>query len=192
VLRHVLRFTALACLVGFFHPGLAALIAAELLGPSPQALGWFTSVLAAGSVSGGLLLHRHSQGLSRRPAWLLGGCTVLTAVAQLGMALALTWPNSPNKFVLSLAMTFLIGAGTACLLAGTNLIAQVGSQQVLRGRMAGLGQIAFLGGGGLSGLLAALLTIRLGLLWCFALLGVAGLALGLYELSQRRLRLEPV
>jgi len=190
VLRHVLRFTALACLVGFFHPGLAALIAAELLGPSPQALGWFTSVLAAGSVSGGLLLQRHSQALSRRPAWLLGGCTVLTAVAQLGMAVALSWSTSGGKTALSLAMTFLIGAGTACLLAGTNLIAQVGAPQVLRGRMAGLGQIAFLGGGGVSGLLAALLTMRLGLLWCFALLGLAGLAMGLRELGLRRLRLE--
>lgn len=191
VLRHVLRFTALACLVGFFHPGLAALIAAELLGPTPQDLGWFTSVLAAGSVSGGLLLQRHSQALSRRPAWLLGGCTVLTGLAQLGMALSLAWPASGPKTTLSLAMTFLIGAGTACLLAGTNLIAQVGAPQVLRGRMAGLGQIAFLGGGGLSGILAALLTMRLGLIWCFALLGLAGLAMGLVELGQRRLRLEP-
>jgi hypothetical protein len=39
-LRQVLRFTALACLVGFFHPGLAPLIANELLGSSPQALGY--------------------------------------------------------------------------------------------------------------------------------------------------------
>ncbi len=191
VLRHVLRFTALACLVGFFHPGLAALIAAELLGPTPQDLGWFTSVLAAGSVSGGLLLQRHSQALSRRPALLLGGCAVLTGLAQLGMALSLAWPASGPKTTLSLAMTFLIGAGTACLLAGTNLIAQVGAPQVLRGRMAGLGQIAFLGGGGLSGILAALLTMRLGLIWCFALLGLAGLAMGLVELGQRKLRLEP-
>lgn len=191
VLRHVLRFTALACLVGFFHPGLAPLIAAELLGPSPQALGWFTSVLAAGSVSGGLLLQRHSQALSRRPAWLLGGCTVLTAAGQLGMALALALAPSVGTTLLSLAMAYLIGAGTACLLAGTNLIAQVGAPQVLRGRMAGLGQIAFLGGGGLSGLVAALMTMRLGLMWCFALLGVAGLAMGLRELGQRRLRLDP-
>ena len=76
------------------------------------------------------------------------------------------------------------------MLAGTNLIIQVNAPQVLRGRMAGLGQIAFLGGGGVSGLLAALLTMRLGLLWCFALLGLAGLAMGLRELSLRRLRLE--
>ncbi len=191
VLRHVVRFTGLACLVGFFHPGLAALIAAELLGPSPQALGLFTSVLAAGSVSGGLVLQRHSLALSRRPALLLGGCTMLTALAQLGMALALSWPASSGKTALSLAMSFLIGAGTACLLAGTNLIAQVGSPQVLRGRMAGLGQIAFLGGGGLSGLLAAVLTMRLGLLWCFALLGLGGLTMGLMELRRRRMRLEP-
>ncbi len=191
VLRHVLRFTALACLVGFFHPGLTALIAAELLGPSPQALGLFTSVLAAGSVCGGLVLQRHSQSMSRRPTLLLGGCTVLTAVAQLGMALALSWPESPARTALSLAMTFLIGAGTASLLAGTNLIAQVGAPQRLRGRMAGLGQIAFLGGGGLSGLMAALLTMRVGLLACFGLLGLAGLGMGIWELGRRRLRLEP-
>jgi MFS family permease len=107
------------------------------------------------------------------------------------MALSLAWPASGPKTTLSLAMTFLIGAGTACLLAGTNLIAQVGAPQVLRGRMAGLGQIAFLGGGGLSGIVAALLTMRLGLIWCFALLGLAGLAMGVVELGQRRLRLEP-
>jgi hypothetical protein len=88
-------------------------------------------------------------------------------------------------------MSFLIGAGTACLLAGTNMISQVGAPPVLRGRMAGLGQIAFLGGGGLSGLMAALLTMRLGMLTCFAMLGLAGLAMGLWELSRSRLRLEP-
>ena len=191
VLRHVLRFTALACLVGFFHPGLAPLIAAKLLGPSPQELGLFTSVLAAGSVSGGLVLQRHSRGLCRRPALLLGGCAVLTALSQLGMALALVWPLGPARTVLALAMTFLIGAGTASLLAGTNLIGQVGAPLVLRGRMAGLGQIAFLGGGGLSGMMAAGLTMRYGLLSCFALLGLAGLAMGLWELRQGRMRLEP-
>ncbi len=191
VLRHVLQFTALACLVGFFHPGLAPLIAAKLLGPSPMALGWFTSVLAAGSVSGGLLLQRYSQSLSRRPTLLLGGCTSLTALAQLGMAVSLAWPEGHPRTVMGLAMSFLIGAGTACLLAGTNMIGQVGAPQALRGRMAGLGQIAFLGGGGLSGLVASLLTMRLGMLSCFAILGLAGLAMGLWELSRSRLRLEP-
>ena len=191
VLRHVLQFTALSCLVGFFHPGLAPLIASKLLGPSPMALGLFTSVLAAGSVSGGLVLQRYSQSLSRRPTLLLGGCTALTALAQLGMALSLAWPEGHARTILGLGMSFLIGAGTACLLAGTNMISQVGAPPVLRGRMAGLGQIAFLGGGGLSGLMAALLTMRLGMLTCFAMLGLAGLAMGLWELSRSRLRLEP-
>jgi hypothetical protein len=44
----------------------------------------------------------------------------------------------------------LLGAGTAGLLAGSSLILQVGAPMALRGRMAGLGQIAFLGGGGVS------------------------------------------
>jgi len=187
VLRHVLRFTALATLAGFFHPGLAPLIAREVLGPSPQALGIFTSVLAAGSISGGLVLQRRSGWLSQRPGWLLGSCALLTALAQLGMA------ASSGERSVQLLMTFLIGAGTACLLAGTNLIAQVGAPMALRGRMAGLGQIAFLGGGGLSGLIAALLSGAIGLGSTFALMGSAGLLIGARELVRRRgLRLEAI
>ena len=186
VLRHVLRFTALATLVGFFHPGLAPLIARRVLGPSPQALGVFTSVLAAGSICGGVALQRNSVWLTARPGLLLGGCTMLTALAQLGMA------SGGRNLPLELLMTFLIGAGTACLLAGTNLIGQVGAPMALRGRMAGLGQIAFLGGGGLSGIAAALLSGRIGLSGTFALLGSVGLALGIAELLVNgRLRLGP-
>jgi MFS family permease len=181
-LRQVLRFTALACLVGFFHPGLAPLIANELLGSSPQALGLFTSVLAAGSISGGLILQRHAQQLCRRPALLLGSSALVTALAQLGMAAA---SGTATGIPTSLAMAFLIGAGTACLLAGTNLITQVAAPQVLRGRMAGLAQVAFLGGGGLSGLLAAYLTLLYGLQACFALLGSLGLVIALLELLSR-------
>jgi MFS family permease len=177
-LRHVLVFTALACLAVFFHPGLAPLIARQVLGPSPQALGLFTSVLAAGSICGGLLLQRNSLWLSQRPSLLLGGCTLLTSLSQLGMAL-------PAGAVFKLAMTFCIGAGTAGLLAGSNLITQVASEPVLRGRMAGLGQIAFLGGGGLSGLLAAGLSLRVGLPATFAVMGGVGMALALWELTHR-------
>jgi len=186
VLRHVLRFTALATLVGFFHPGLAPLIARQVLGPSPQALGIFTSVLAAGSITGGVALQRNSAWLTARPGLLLGSCTLLTALAQLGMA------TSAGSLAVQLVMTFMIGAGTACLLAGTNLMGQVGAPMALRGRMAGLGQIAFLGGGGLSGIAAALLSTRIGLDGTFALLGGLGLVLGLGELvRQGRLKLMP-
>ncbi len=177
-LRHVLRFTTLACLVGFFHPGLAPLIAAEMIGPSPQALGLFTSVLAAGSICGGVALQRNSIAFSERPVLLLGTCAVTVALAQLGMAAA-----SGETF--ALAMAFLIGAGTAGLLAGSNLVLQVGAPMALRGRMAGLGQIAFLGGGGISGLAAAGLTMTLGLPTTFALLGGLGLVIGVWELGRR-------
>jgi len=184
-LRHVLLFCGLACLVGFFHPGLAPLMALNLLGPSPLALGLFTSVIACGSISAGVVLQRNAQALGRRPGLLLGGSTLITALGQLGLAL-------PGAQAWGLAMAYLIGAGTASLLAGTNLIIQVHAPQVLRGRMAGLGQIAFLGGGGLSGLIAAGLTESLpGGLWsCFALLGGLGAALGAVELvRQGRTRL---
>ncbi len=184
-LRHVLRFTALACLVGFFHPGLAPLIASKVVGPSPQALGLFTSVLAAGSIVGGVVLQRNSQKFIARPGVLLGGCTVLTAVAQLGMA----WSGSAAavgwREPISLALAFWIGAGTAGLLASTNLMGQMGAPMHLRGRMAGLSQIAFLGGGGLSGLLAGSLTAAKGLDTTFMVLGLAGLTVGVVELASR-------
>lgn len=177
-LRHVLVFTAAACLVGFFHPGLAPLIAHELLGASPYALGVFTSVLAAGSISAGLLLQQKARWLAERPGLLLGTCTLVTALCQVGLAL-----QGPRLW--SLAMAFGIGAGTASLLAGTNLILQVKVTQVLRGRVAGLGQIAFLGGGGLSGLLAAGISREFGLWTCCGLLGSLGILLAIWELSRR-------
>ena len=186
-LRHVLRFTALFCVVGFFHPGLAPVMAAQFIGASPQDLGLFTSVLAAGSITGGLLLQRNSFWLSQRPALLLGSSGLLTALAQLGL-------SAEGSRYWTLAMAFLIGWGTAVLLSGTNLITQVGSPQVLRGRMAGLGQIAFLGGGGISGLLAALLTMRWGLGATCGVLGAVGLVIAGQELwrrGNRQLKLMP-
>ena len=182
-LRRVLVFCALACLVGFFHPGLAPLMASELLGPSPQSLGLFTSVIAAGSICGGVWLQRRAGPLSRKPGLLLGASALVSGLAQVGLGLH---PHAPWGLV----MAFLIGAGTACLLSGTNVIIQVHSPQVLRGRMAGLGQIAFLGGGGLSGLLAAGMSLKVGLWPSFVALGCLGAALGLWELlSQRKTRI---
>ena len=184
-LRHVLRFTALACLVGFFHPGLAPLMAERLLDSSPMALGLFTSVLAAGSISGGIVLQRHAAALARRPALLLGSSSLITGVAQLGLSMTGVWATAPTW---GLTMAFLIGLGTASLLAGTNLIIQVHAPQVLRGRMAGLGQIAFLGGGGMSGLMAAGLSLwpPLGIWGCFGVLGSLGVVLSVAELALRR------
>jgi MFS family permease len=184
VLRHVLRFTGLACLVGFFHPGLAPIMASALLGPSPQALGVFTAVIAGGSLCGGLILQRKSLWLSQRPGLLMGTSVVVTALAQIGMALALIngWSWSQP---FGLIMSFLIGAGTATLLSGVNLMAQVGAPMVLRGRMAGLGQIAFLGGGGFSGLLAAGLLNSVGMSAMFGMLGSVGVVLGVVELTMR-------
>ena len=164
VLRHVLRYTALACLVIFFHPGLAPLMARRVLDSSPQALGTFTSVLAAGSICGGLILRRYSRRICTRPGLLLGVCTVVTGAAQLGMA-------SSTAMAVGLAMTFLIGAGTACLLAGVNLITQVGAAQRIRGRMAGMG--------------AAGLSLSWGLEATFTVMGSLGLALGILELVRR-------
>lgn len=178
VLRHVLQFTALICVVGFFHPGLAPKIAFDTLGDKPTDLGLFTSVLAAGSICGGIVLQRNSHRFSQRPARTLACFGLITALAQLGMA-------TGGGVGVVLPMAFLIGAGTAGLLSSANLITQVGSPQVIRGRMAGLSQIAFLGGGGLSGLLAAALSSNLGLGQTFAIAGGVGAVLALWELWQR-------
>ena len=185
-LRGVLTLTAVLCVVNFFHPGLAPLIAEQVLGPDPRDLGLFTSVLAAGSIAGGVVLQRNSARLSSRPFLTLGGFALITAVAQLGMA-------STSSVGISLVMTFLIGAGTAGLLSSCNLITQIGAPQVMRGRMAGLSQIAFLGGGGLSGLLAALLVMATSLSSTFAITGGIGAVLALLWIVQRGdRRLEPI
>lgn len=185
-LRGVLTLTAVLCVVNFFHPGLAPLIAEQVLGPDPRDLGLFTSVLAAGSIAGGVVLQRNSTRLSSRPFLTLGGFALITAMAQLGMA-------RTSAVGLSLAMTFLIGAGTAGLLSSCNLITQIGAPQVMRGRMAGLSQIAFLGGGGLSGLLAALLVMATSLSSTFAITGGVGAVLALMWIVRRGdQRLEPL
>ena len=185
-LRGVLSFTAVLCLIGFYHPGLAPLIAFDQLGAKPTDLGLFTSVLAGGSIVGGLILQRNSQRFCQRPFLTLGGFGLLTAVAQLGMART----SGPG---FSLAMAFLIGAGTAGLLSSCNLISQIGSPQVMRGRMAGLSQIAFLGGGGLSGLIVALLVMTTSLSTAFALTGGLSAAVAVLWMRKRGAkRLEPL
>ena len=177
-LRGVLTLTAVLCVVNFFHPGLAPLIAEQVLGPDPRDLGLFTSVLAAGSIGGGVVLQRNSTRLSRRPFLTLGGFALITAIAQLGMA-------RTSAVGISLAMTFLNGAGTAGLLSSCNLITQIGAPQVMRGRMAGLSQIAFLGGGGLSGLMAAVMVMVTSLSSTFAITGGVGAVLALLWIVRR-------
>ena len=185
-LQGVLSLTAVLCLVSFFHPGLAPLIADRVLGPDPRDLGLFTSVLAAGSISGGVVLQKNSDRFSRRPFLTLGAFGLITAIAQLGMAV------TPGVGF-SLAMAFLIGAGTAGLLSSCNLITQIGSEQVMRGRMAGLSQIAFLGGGGISGLMVAVLVMVKDLSTAFALTGGASVAIALVWMQRRGPRvLEPI
>ena len=176
-LRGVLCLTAALCVIGFYHPGLAPLIAFEQLGAKPTDLGLFTSVLAAGSILGGVVLQRNSSRFCQRPFLTLGGFALLTAIAQLGMA-------RTTGAGFSLAMAFLIGAGTAGLLSSCNLITQIGSPQEMRGRMAGLSQIAFLGGGGISGLLAALLVKTTSLSTAFGLTG--GLSVGVALIWMRQ------
>ena len=177
-LRGVLCLTAVLCVIGFYHPGLAPLIAFEQLGAKPTDLGLFTSVLAAGSIVGGVVLQRNSTRFCRRPFLTLGGFGLVTASAQLGMA------RTPGAGF-SLAMAFLIGAGTAGLLSSCNLITQIGSPQEMRGRMAGLSQIAFLGGGGISGLLAALLVKTSNLSTAFAVTGGISCVVALIWIRQR-------
>lgn len=177
-LRGVLSLTAALCLAGFFHPGLAPLFAAEMLGPTPQELGLFTSVLAAGSITGGLVLQRCSTSFCRRPFLTLSGFGLVTSLAQLGMA------SSPGP-IGCLAMAFLIGAGTAGLLSSCNLITQVGAPQVIRGRMGAMSQIAFLGGGGASGLVAAWVVMATDLTTTFALTGGVGTILAVLWMYRR-------
>ena len=78
-------------------------------------------------------------------------------------------------------------------MSSCNLISQIGAPQVMRGRMAGLSQIAFLGGGGLSGLIVALLVMITNLSTAFALTGGLSAAAAVLWIRKRGARrLEPL
>lgn len=81
--HHVLVFTGLACLAVFFHPEMAPLIAAEVLGPSPQDLGLFTSVLAAGLAQIAFLGAGGLSGLLAATFGLMGSVGMTPAVMEL-------------------------------------------------------------------------------------------------------------
>ena len=82
------------------------------------------------------------------------------------------------------------GAG---LLSSCNLISQIGSPQVMRGRMAGLSQIAFLGGGGLSGLIVALMVMFTNLSTAFSVTGGLSAAVAVLWIRKRGAKtLEPL
>ncbi len=183
-LRQVLRFTALACLVGFFHPGLAPLIANELLGSSPQALGVFTSVLAAGSICGGVILQRHCPAAlpQARPAARheRPGHRPGPAGHGGGHRHGQRDPHQPGHG--------LPDRGWHGLPAGGHQPDHPGglTPGVCGGAWPASAQVAFLGGGGLSGLLAAGLTMLYGLQACFALLGESGLVIAALGTAQPR------
>ena len=144
----MLLLTAVLCVISFYHPGLAPLIAFEQLGAKPDRPGPVHQCAGGRQHRGWAGAATQQQQVLPTTFLTLGGFGPITAIAQLGMSCA-------TDAGFSLAMAFLIGAGTAGLLSSCNLITQIGSPQEMRGRMAGLSQIAFLGGGGFSGLLAS-------------------------------------
>ncbi len=180
--RRSILFTGLASLIGFCHPALVPIMAAQYIGPDPLSLGWFTAAIAVGSIVSGLLLKRHSVWVVQHPVRLLGSASLITGLAQLlltGLPLLTAWgiPGVPYLGAI------LIGFGTAALLAGSNIITQARSPLETRGRIAALNQIASLGGGGLSSLMAGALVSRLGLQTSLGLLGAAGVTVALLYLS---------
>lgn len=173
-LRSITLFTGIASVIGFFHPAVVPLLAAAYIGSDPLSLGWLTASIAIGSITAGLLQQRFHEAVVARPRQMLILATAVTAIAQVGFAL-----QPPDWLALVLASW--IGFGTAGLLAGANIIGQALSPWEYRGRVAGLTQIATLGGGGVSSLLAGGLISQLGLGITMAVLGCSGLLVaGIY------------
>jgi MFS family permease len=178
-LQQSILFTALVSVIGFCHPALVPVMAKAYVGPTPTDLGWLTSIIALGSITAGLLLQQFSQQVTRYPRQFLALAAATTAIAQVG----LFWQGVHWGY----AMAFLIGAGTAGLLAGGSIIGQALSPLESRGRIAALTLIAGLGGGGISSLMAGSLVHHLGLNPTMGLLGLAGLlaAGGFFGFLQR-------
>ncbi len=189
--RRTILFTGVASLIGFCHPALVPIMAVEYIGPDALSLGWFTAAIAVGSIVAGLLLQRHSARAVQQPVLLLGGAALITGLAQILLTrtpvlVALGLPGAAYLGAI------LIGFGTAALLAGSNVITQARSPLETRGRIAALNQIASLGGGGLSSLMAGALVARLGLQSALLLLGSAGVLVALLHLGMQFRRPNPV
>lgn len=164
-LRGVLGVVTIVSTVGFNFHVLVPLLASETLRVGPEGFGLLSASFGLGALVGALV-----TATFRAASWRLFA-TGATGFGVLALALA-----PVQDAVLAGLILFAVGISFTLFTANANALVQLGSPDVLRGRMIGLYLFAFVGLAPVGGLLTGWLAELGGTSLAFSVAGVTSLA----------------
>ena len=164
-LRTILGVVAVVSTVGFNFHVLVPLLASDQLGVGPEGFGLLSASFGLGALAGAL-----TTATFRRASWRLF-TTGATGFGVLALALA-----PVTDAVLAGVLLFAVGVSFTLFTANANALVQLGSPDILRGRMIALYLFAFVGLAPVGGLLTGWLAELGGTELAFAVAGVTSLA----------------
>jgi MFS family permease len=164
-LRTILGVVTVVSTVGFNFHVLVPLLASDQLSVGPEGFGLLSASFGLGALVGAL-----TTATFRRASWRLFA-TGATGFGVLALALA-----PVTNAVLAGVLLFAVGISFTLFTANANALVQLGSPDILRGRMIALYLFAFVGLAPVGGLLAGWLADLGGTELAFAVAGVTSLA----------------
>jgi MFS family permease len=164
-LRSLLAVVTIVSTVGFNFHVLVPLLASETLHVGPEGFGLLSASFGLGALAGAL-----TTATFRAASWRLFA-TGATGFGVLALALA-----PVENALLAGALLFAVGVSFTLFTANANALVQLGSPDVLRGRMIALYLFAFVGLAPVGGLLAGWLADLGGTELAFSVAGVTSLA----------------
>jgi MFS family permease len=163
-LRSPLAVVTIVSTVGFNFHVLVPLLASETLHVGPEGFGLLSACFGLGALAGAL-----TTATFRRASWRLFA-TGATGFGVLALALA-----PVENAMLAGALLFAVGVSFTLFTANANALVQLGSPDVLRGRLIALYLFAFVGLAPVGGLLAGWLADLGGTELAFSVAGVTTL-----------------
>jgi MFS family permease len=163
-LRSLLAVVTIVSTVGFNFHVLVPLLASETLHVGPEGFGLLSACFGLGALAGAL-----TTATFRRASWRLFA-TGATGFGVLALALA-----PVENAMLAGALLFAVGVSFTLFTANANALVQLGSPDVLRGRLIALYLFAFVGLAPVGGLLAGWLADLGGTELAFSVAGVTTL-----------------
>jgi MFS family permease len=164
-LRSLLVVVTIVSTVGFNFHVLVPLLASETLHVGPEGFGLLSASFGLGALAGAL-----TTATFRAASWRLFA-TGATGFGVLALALA-----PVENALLAGALLFAVGVSFTLFTANANALVQLGSPDVLRGRMIALYLFAFVGLAPVGGLFAGWLADLGGTELAFSVAGVTSLA----------------
>jgi MFS family permease len=164
-LRSLLAVVTIVSTVGFNFHVLVPLLASETLHVGPEGFGLLSACFGLGALAGAL-----TTATFRAASWRLFA-TGATGFGVLALALA-----PVENALLASALLFAVGVSFTLFTANANALVQLGSPDVLRGRMIALYLFAFVGLAPVGGLLAGWLADLGGTELAFSVAGLTSLA----------------